>query len=327
MSRTISIPKGDPRGNADRRARPGSGALKIAFQGEPGANSDMACQAVYPDHKPLPCPSFDDAFDAVRSGDADLAMIPIENTLAGRVADIHHLMPDSGLQIVGEYFMPIHFQLLALPGVKRDEIRAVQSHVHALGQCRKYLRANGWKPIVAGDTAGAAREVSEAGDRTLAALAPELAAGHYGLDILERDVEDSAQNVTRFVVLSRPGAHETALWAPPTGERNEGDEREEAGRTITTFVFEVRNLPAALYKAMGGFATNGVNMTKLESYQIGGTFTATQFYADVEGHPLDTALRLALEELAFFTRHVRILGVYPAAADRGQVVEDVRPGE
>ena len=199
--------------------------------------------------------------------------------------------------------MPIHFQLMALPGVGRDEIRQVQSHVHALGQCRKYIRANGWKPIVAGDTAGAAREVSESGDRTLAALAPELAAGHSGLDIIERDVEDSAQNVTRFVVLSRPGLDETTLWAGPTGA---------GGGTITTFVFEVRNLPAALYKAMGGFATNGVNMTKLESYQIGGTFTATQFYADVEGHPLDTPLRLALEELAFFTRRVSILGVYPA---------------
>ena len=321
MSPTIATPSIRTGTGPRIGSGPGRSGLKIAFQGEPGANSDMACQAVYPDHAPLPCPSFDDAFDAVRSGEADLAMIPIENTLAGRVADIHHLMPDSGLQIVGEYFMPIHFQLMALPGVQREEIKQVQSHVHALGQCRKYLRANGWKPIVAGDTAGAAREVSESGDRTLAALAPELAAGYYGLDILERDVEDSAQNVTRFVVLSRPGIDETALWAGPNGAGGDGR------GTITTFVFEVRNLPAALYKAMGGFATNGVNMTKLESYQIGGTFTATQFYADVEGHPLDTPLRLALEELAFFTRQVRILGVYPAAVDRSDVVESGAPGE
>ncbi|WP_206455233.1 prephenate dehydratase [Aurantimonas marina] len=277
---------------------------RIAFQGEPGANSDMACHVVHPEMTPLPCPSFDDAFDAVRTGEAALAMIPIENTLAGRVADIHHLMPDSGLRIVGEYFMPIHFQLMVLPGVARDEIRSVQSHVHALGQCRKYIRTNGWKPIVSGDTAGAAREVSEAGDRSMAALAPELAATHYGLDILERNVEDSANNITRFVILSRPGAHDADLWAP------------KGGRTVTTFVFEVRNLPASLYKALGGFATNSVNMTKLESYQIGGHFIATQFYADVEGHPQDESLRLAFEELSFFTHDVRILGVYEAAPER-----------
>ena len=277
---------------------------RIAFQGEPGANSDMACHVVHPEMTPLPCPSFDDAFDAVRSGEAALAMIPIENTLAGRVADIHHLMPDSGLQIVGEYFMPIHFQLMTLPGVAREEIRSVQSHIHALGQCRKYIRGNGWKPVVSGDTAGAAREVSEAGDRTMAALAPELAATRYGLDILERNVEDSANNITRFVILSQPGAQEADLWAA------------QGGRTVTTFVFEVRNLPASLYKALGGFATNGVNMTKLESYQIGGHFIATQFYADVEGHPQDESLRLAFEELSFFTHDVKIMGVYEAAPER-----------
>lgn len=277
---------------------------RIAFQGEPGANSDMACHVVHPEMEPLPCPSFDDAFDAVRSGEAALAMIPIENTLAGRVADIHHLMPDSGLQIVGEYFMPIHFQLMTLPGVARDEIRCVKSHIHALGQCRKYIRGNGWKPVVSGDTAGAAREVSEAGDRTMAALAPELAATHYGLEILERNVEDAANNITRFVILSRPGAQESDLWAA------------QGGRTVTTFVFEVRNLPASLYKALGGFATNGINMTKLESYQIGGQFIATQFYADVEGHPHDASLRLAFEELSFFTHDVKIMGVYDAAPER-----------
>ncbi|KQT85346.1 prephenate dehydratase [Aurantimonas sp. Leaf443] len=276
----------------------------IAYQGEEGANSDMACRDAYPHMRPLPCPSFDEAFEAVKSGAADLAMIPIENTLAGRVADVHHLLPGSGLRIVGEYFMPIHFQLMALPGVSPAEIRAVHSHVHALGQCRAYLKARGWKPVIAGDTAGAARIVSEAGDRSIAALAPELAASRYGLDILERDVEDATHNATRFVVLSRPGEGAEALWAP-TGSR-----------VMTTFVFEVRNLPAALYKALGGFATNGVNMTKLESYQLGGQFTATQFYADVEGHPQDDSLRLALEELDFFTRRLTILGVYEASPDR-----------
>jgi prephenate dehydratase len=278
---------------------------RIAFQGEFGANSDMACRHVFADTmEPLPCPSFDDAFEAVRSGEAERAMIPIENTLAGRVADIHHLMPDSGLQIVGEYFMPIHFQLMVLPGTGRGAIRSVHSHIHALGQCRNFIRSNGWKPQVAGDTAGAAREVAEAKDPSRAALAPELAAGRYGLDIIERDVEDSENNITRFVVLARPDASPQALWAP------------QGGRTVTTFVFEVRNLPAALYKALGGFATNGVNMTKLESYQIGGHFVATQFYADVEGHPEDESVRLALEELAFFTRRIQILGVYPAAEGR-----------
>ncbi|MDY8109869.1 prephenate dehydratase [Fulvimarina sp. 2208YS6-2-32] len=279
----------------------------IAFQGERGANSDMACATVYGDTMtPLACPSFDDAFAAVKSGEAARAMIPIENTLAGRVADIHHLMPESGLRIVGEHYMPIHFQLMVLPGVQRAEITAVKSHIHALGQCRKYLRANGWKPLTAGDTAGAAREVRDLQDRTHAALAPELAAGYYGLEILERNVEDSADNVTRFVILELPDADGDARagWA------------DRSRPCVTTFVFQVRNIPAALYKALGGFATNGVNMTKLESYQIGGKFVATQFYADVEGHPDDDNLRLALEELDFFTENIEILGVYEASPDR-----------
>ncbi|CAI2936402.1 prephenate dehydratase [Aminobacter niigataensis] len=276
---------------------------KIAFQGEPGANSDAACRNVYPTMEPLPCPTFEDAFNAVETGKADLAMIPIENTIAGRVADIHHLLPESKLHIVGEYFLPIHFQLMVLPGVKRSEIKTVHSHIHALGQCRKYIRKNNWKPVVAGDTAGAAKLVAEVKDRTMAALAPRLASSLYGLDILEENVEDTENNITRFVVLSKGKS-----WAERTNPET---------KMMTTFVFRVRNVPAALYKAMGGFATNGVNMTKLESYQLGGEFTATQFYSDIEGHPDDRLVALALEELRFFTREVRILGVYEANEFRG----------
>lgn len=276
---------------------------RISFQGEAGANSDTACRNMFPDMEPLPCPTFEDAFNAVESGAADLAMIPIENTLAGRVADIHYLLPLADMHIVGEYFLPIHFQLMVLPGVKREEIKTVHSHVHALGQCRNVIRSNGWKPVIAGDTAGAARLVADLQDRSMAALAPSLAAELYGLDILEENVEDSEDNVTRFVVLSK-----SKQWEP----RPENGER-----IVTTFVFRVRNVPAALYKALGGFATNGVNMTKLESYQIGGRFIATQFYADVEGHPEDPNLQLALEELRFFTKEVRILGVYKGADTRG----------
>ena len=271
---------------------------RIAFQGEPGANSDTACRNVYPSMEPLPRPSFEDAFNAVETGKADLAMIPIENTIAGRVADIHHLLPESKLYIVGEYFLPIHFQLMVLRGVKRTEIKSVHTHIHALGQCRKYIRKNGWKPMVAGDTAGAAKLVSEVRDRTMAALAPALAAELYDLDVIEENVEDTENNITRFVVLSK-----SRHWA---------ERRADDARMMTTFVFRVRNVPAALYKAMGGFATNGVNMTKLESYQLDGGFTATQFYADIEGHPDDAHVARALEELRFFSREVRILGVYEA---------------
>ena len=276
---------------------------RIAFQGEPGANSDTACRNMFPDMEPLPCPTFEDAFNAVETGKADLAMIPIENTIAGRVADIHHLLPESKLHIVGEYFLPIHFQLMVLPGVRRDQIKTVHSHIHALGQCRKYIRKNGWKPVVAGDTAGAAKLVAELKDRTMAALAPALASTLYGLAIIEQNVEDTDSNVTRFVVLTR-----NRQWA----ERPSAD-----ARMMTTFIFRVRNVPAALYKAMGGFATNGINMTKLESYQLG-AFTATLFYADIEGHPDDPLVKLALDELAFFSREMRILGVYPASQSREQ---------
>lgn len=278
---------------------------KIAFQGDFGANSDMACRDMFPDMDPLPCQTFEDAFVALESGDADLAMIPIENTIAGRVADIHHLLPESRLHIIGEYFMPIRFQLMVLPGVTKDEVRTVHSHIHALGQCRKIVRANGWKAVVAGDTAGAAKLVQETGDRSMAALAPRLAADLYKLDIIAENVEDTEDNVTRFVILSRD-----EQWA----ERASPEEK-----LVTTFVFNVRNIPAALYKALGGFATNSINMTKLESYQLGGKFVATQFYADIEGHPNDANVRRALEELQFFSEKVRILGVYKGHPMRGQL--------
>jgi prephenate dehydratase len=276
---------------------------RIAFQGDFGANSDMACRDMFPSMDPLPCPTFEDAFQALENGDADLAMIPIENTIAGRVADIHYLLPESRLHIIGEYFMPIRFQLMVLPGANREEIRTVHSHIHALGQCRKIIRSNGWKAVVAGDTAGAAKLVSETGDRSMAALAPRLAAELYGLEIMAENVEDTENNVTRFVILSREEG-----WT----QRDEDSEI-----IVSTLVFNVRNIPAALYKAMGGFATNGVNMTKLESYQLGGKFVATQFYADIEGHPEDAPVRRALEELRFFSEKVRILGVYKGHPMRG----------
>ncbi|MFJ6328363.1 MULTISPECIES: prephenate dehydratase [unclassified Rhizobium] len=278
---------------------------KISFQGDYGANSDMASRDMFPTMEPLPCQTFEDALTAIDNGEADLGMIPIENTIAGRVADIHHLLPESRLHIVGEYFMPIRFQLMVLPGVRKEEIRTVHSHIHALGQCRNIVRANGWKPVIAGDTAGAAKLVQETGDRSMAALAPRLAADLYGLEIIAENVEDTENNMTRFVVLSRDED-----WA----ERSAPDEK-----IVTTFVFNVRNIPAALYKALGGFATNGINMTKLESYQLGGRFVATQFYADIEGHPSDPHVRRALEELRFFSEKVRILGVYKGHPMRGQL--------
>jgi prephenate dehydratase len=269
---------------------------KVAFQGEPGANSHLAIREVYPDAEAMACATFEDAFAAIASGQADLGMIPIENSVAGRVADIHHLMPDSGLHIVAEHFMPVRHQLLAVKGATRADIKTVESHVHALGQCRKVIRQLGIRPIVAADTAGSAREISEVGDKTRAAIATRLAAEIYGLTILAEDVEDEAHNTTRFIVLARE-----ANWA-----------KNGTGPMITTFLFRVRNVPAALYKTLGGFATNGVNMTKLESYMVEGNFFATQFYADVEGHPEDKNLVLAFEELSFYSKEMKILGVYPA---------------
>ncbi len=282
----------------------------IAYQGEPGANSHIACSDVYPGWETLPCASFEEAFAAISEGRADLGMIPIENSLAGRVADIHHFLPDSGLYIIGEYFLPIHFHLLGLKGAKIEDLRSVYSHVHALGQCRKIIRKYNLKAVATGDTAGSAREVAEWGDRTRASLAPLLAAEIYGLDVLARFVEDEDHNTTRFVILSREPRQESR--EEPRGE----------GPMITTFVFRVRNVPAALYKALGGFATNGVNMTKLESYMVNGEFAATQFLVDVEGHPDDRNLALALEELQFFSEEVRILGAYPAHSFRERIGGD-----
>ncbi|MDE2577636.1 MAG: prephenate dehydratase [Hyphomicrobiales bacterium] len=270
--------------------------LKIAYQGEPGANSHIACADVHPEMEPLPCATFEEALAAVSDGTAALGMIPIENSIAGRVADIHHFLPRAGLHIVGEYFLPIHFQLMAPKGATLSGLRDVYSHIHALGQCRNITRRIGMKTHVAADTAGAARQVAEWGDVTKAALAPKMAAPIYGLDILAENVEDEDHNTTRFVILARE-----PKWAPANN-----------GPVVTSFLFRVRNVPAALYKALGGFATSGVNMTKLESYMVEGQFTATQFLADVDGHPNDRPLALALEELRFFTREVSILGVYPA---------------
>ena len=281
---------------------------RIAYQGEPGANSHQVCLQHYPEAEALACASFEDVFAAVDGGpglepSADLAMIPIDNSIAGRVADIHHFLPDSGLHIVAEHFLRIRFQLLGIPGSRLEDVRTVHSHVHALGQCRKISRAHNPTPVISGDTAGAAREIVEAGDPTQAALSPPLAAQIYGLEVLAEDVEDEEHNTTRFVVLSRE-----LIEAQPGN-----------GPVVTSFIFNVRNLPAALYKALGGFATNGVNMTKLESYMVGGEFTATQFLAEVDGHPSDVGLARALEELKFFTTDVKILGVYPADPFRAEV--------
>jgi prephenate dehydratase len=276
---------------------------KISFQGELGANSHIACDEAYPGYEPVPCPTFEDAFAAVASGRADLGMIPIENSVAGRVADIHHLMPTAKLHIIAEHFLPIRNQLMAPNGATLKGLKTVESHIMALGQCRNYIRKLGIKALVAADTAGAAKEVAERGDPTRAAIASRLAAKIYGLKILAENVEDEAHSTTRFVVLSR--------------------EKKIARRgndlVLTTFVFQVRNIPAALYKGLGGFATNRVNMTKLESYMIEGNFFATQFYADVEGHPDDPGLKLALEELSFFSKELTILGVYPASPLRAKL--------
>lgn len=275
---------------------------KIAFQGEPGAYSHLACKEVFPEREAMPCQTFEDAFAAVSEGKAALAMIAIENSLAGRVADVHHLMPESGLYIVGEYFLRIQHQLMAPPSATLKTVKTIHSHTMALGQCRFVIRDLGLKAVVEADTAGSARRVSQENDVTQAAIASSLAAEIYGLNILKPDVEDAAHNTTRFLIMS----------AEPD------DAEPGSGPTITSFVFRVRNVPAALYKAMGGFATNGVNMTKLESYQLDGSFNATQFYADIEGHPQDRLVRLALEELEFFSTSLKILGIYHADSYRTQ---------
>ena len=271
-------------------------ATTISFQGMAGAYSEMACRQVEPAMTPLPCASFEEAFAAVRDGRARLAMIPIDNSVAGRVADIHHLLPESGLSIIGEHFLRVDHHLLGVPGATVEGLTHVHSHVHALGQCRKIIRELGVRPVVRADTAGAAAEIAERGDPTQAAIASELAGKTYGLVSLRAGIEDAEHNTTRFLVMSLQALVPDA----------------DSGKTMTSFIFKVRNVPAALYKALGGFATNGINMTKLESYLEGGHFQAAQFYAEVEGHPDNRSMQLAFEELKFFSREIRILGVYPA---------------
>jgi prephenate dehydratase len=273
---------------------------RIAFQGEPGAYSHEACRQARPAMEAVPCRTFEDAIELCRTGEADLAMLPVENSTYGRVADIHSLLPGSGLKIVDEAFVRVHINLLAVPGTPLAGVKAAMSHTVLLGQCRDFLRKHGLRAVTGADTAGSAKIVAEKGDPALAALASELAGEIYGLEVLARQIEDQANNTTRFLVMAR-----------------EADMSRRADRMMTTFTFRVRNIPAALYKAMGGFATNGVNMTKLESYMVGGSFTATEFYADIEGHPEDAPVARALEELAYFTSAMTVLGVYPADRQRG----------
>ena len=275
-------------------------AGRIAFQGELGAYSHQACQQSRPDVEPVPSTTFEEVVDKVARGEVDLGMLAVENSTYGRVADVHSLLPKSGLHIVDEAFVRVHVNLLGVPGAKLENVKEAHGHVVILPQCAGFLKAHGIRGKVSSDNARAAREVAEAGDRSRAALASELAASIYGLEVLARHIEDHANNTTRFLVMSRE---------PDFTRRG-------TGKMITTFIFRVRNIPAALYKAMGGFATNGVNMTKLESYMVGGTFTATEFYADIEGHPEDPNVALALEELRYFTSEVNILGVYPADRER-----------
>jgi prephenate dehydratase len=269
---------------------------RIAFQGEPGAYSHQACREARPGYEALPCATFEDTIESVRKGEADLAMLPVENSTYGRVADIHHLLPSSGLHIIDEAFVRVHINLLGVPGARLENVESAMSHTVLLGQCRDFLRSKGIRSVTGADTAGSAQHIAELGDPKHAALASELAGEIYGLNVLARHIEDHDNNTTRFLIMSRD----------PDFKR-----RGKVGM-ITSFVFRVRNIPAALYKAMGGFATNGVNMTKLESYMVNGEFTATQFYADIEGHPDDRNVQLALEELNFFTTHMTLLGVYPA---------------
>jgi prephenate dehydratase len=281
------------------RAAKSDPARAVAFQGAPGANSHIAVTQAINDALPLPCFSFEDAIDAVVHGQAGCAMIPIENSLHGRVADIHFLLPESGLTITGEFFLPIRYALMGKGAL--EDVREAMSHPQALGQCRRWLRSRGIQPVAYPDTAGAAAEAASRAESGLAAIAPPGAAAIYGLDILAEALEDSDDNMTRFVILARSGTP-----AP------------NVGAVMTTFIFEVKNIPAALYKALGGFATNGVNMTKLESYQRGASFAATTFFADIVGHPEDAGVARALEELRFHSKSVRLLGTYPQARKRGE---------
>ncbi len=273
---------------------------KISFQGEPGAYSHQACRQARPDYEAVPCATFEDAIEALHSGETDLAMLPVENSTYGRVADIHQLLPESGLHIIDEAFVRVHINLLAVPGTPIQTVKTAMSHTVLLGQCRDFLSQHKIKPVVGADTAGSAKAIADIADPAQAALASELAGEIYGLEVLARHIEDQSNNTTRFLVMDTK---------PDLSRRGDSG-------MMTTFVFRVRNIPAALYKAMGGFATNGVNMVKLESYMVDGVFTATQFYADIEGHPEDENVRNALEELAYFTSYLKILGVYPADAQR-----------
>ena len=277
---------------------------RIAFQGELGANSHEACLAAFPDMEPVPCATFEEAFEAVRAGECRLGMIPVENSIAGRVADVHHLLPSSGLRIIGERFKPIHFQLMANPGVRVEDLKSVASMPIAFAQCRGTIARLGLSREPVSDTALAARQLSERPDPTRAAIAPALAARLYGLDILLPDIEDTHNNTTRFLIMTADAD------APEPGP---------GVKCVTSFVFRVRNLPAALYKALGGFATNGVNMTKLDSYMENAAFTATFFYSEIDGRPGDEAVARAFEELQFFSERFEILGVYPADPYRAQV--------
>lgn len=277
-----------------------SGKKTIAFQGFAGAYSDLSCRAVFPDAQTLPCETFDKAFRAVQEGKADMAMIPVDNTLAGRVADVHRLLPKSGLHIIGEHFQPIQHALMSVEGATLDFIKTVHSHIHALPQCQNIIRDMNLEQKVHADTAGAAQEISKLNDPTQSAIASSLAAEIYGLKILKADVQDADHNTTRFLILSKDA--DIAVL-------------DETKTFITSFIFEVRNIPASLYKSLGGFATNGINMIKLESY-IGENFEAAEFYADVVGHPEERPLQLAMEELGFFAKQVEILGTYEAHSFR-----------
>ena len=272
-----------------------TGKGRIGFQGEPGAYGHLACKEANPEMEPTPYASFEDTFSAVRSGEAALAMIPIENSLGGRVADIHHLLPESNLHIVGEHFQPVRHHILAIPGAALESIRSIESHAQALAQCRRFVRGLGARPVVTADTAGAARHVAERGDTTIAAIASGLAGEIYGLHTLRAGVEDHDANTTRFVVMAREPIHPDPVLP-----------------CVTSIVFRVRSVPAALYKALGGFATNGVNITKLESYIVDASFNVAQFYVEFEGHVEHRLVKFALEELEFFSTTLSVLGVYPA---------------
>ena len=274
---------------------------RIAFQGEPGAYSHQACREVYPEMEAMPCPTFEAALDAVKTREADLAMMPIENSTHGRVADLHRLLPEAGLYIIGEHFVPVRINLYGVEGSTLDGVKTARSHSVLLAQVSNFLHKHGIQPVTGADTAGSVREIAEAGDPERAAMGSPLAGEIHGLEVLAENIQDNDHNTTRFLVMSR--------------QRIEAEPGLDGA--LTAFIFEVRNVPAALYKAMGGFATNGINMVKLESYMVGGRFTATQFYAEIEGHPEDVGVQHAFEELGFFTKFMKVLGVFPRARVRG----------